>query len=319
MVPSFAVLAALPLAAGFRSQLQHTNIESSENNSTWPSSRAELPACPCTIYSGFCSRWDLGRGGSAWGAACVASADALVTMHWMVQCVPAWKQHLTYPCPDHLSVKCDAERTQDPCDTSALGKCEADTCHAGSKPKSAHFTPVFCQLGACTQTECCEACPVGASLSGDQCMGADGALPHTCCEEPHPGSEWDNQPTCDDQILSLSEPTAMRMQAYSQTCRFDTSDVDMSASKFALTTAGQRKLCEAPCQSSPDLMAAPMDIWGDAQSLAGRCENQALTSQISAVGFFAAAGEMDSVWRRCASGVVPADDGDDGFISKGPE
>ena len=109
----------------------------------------------------------------------------------------------------------------------------------------------------------------------------------------------------------------MRMQAYTQNCMFNSADVDMSASKFALTTAGQRKLCEAPCQASTELMDSPMDVWGDAQSLAGRCENNALKSQISAVGFFAAAGEMDSVWRRCASGVVPTDDGDDGFISKG--
>jgi len=98
---------------------------------------------------------------------------------------------------------------------------------------------------------------------------------------------------------------------------FNPSDVDMSAPKFALTPAGRRKLCEPQCQSSPVLMAAPDDVWGAAQSLAIECNDPALTSQISAVGLFAAAGEMDGVWRSCSQGLDMASDAEDeGFISK---
>lgn len=314
---TFAVLASLPLVSGYRTAQKHVVVQSH------PTSLAELPPCPCTIYSGFCSRYDLSTGGrpgnrhgEAWGAACVAAEDSFVTMHWMVQCVPDWKNPLTYGCPSHLSVKCDASRTQEPCDTSALGHCDSDTCKAGSMPKV--LFPAFCQLGSCTQSECCEACPAGSAGSAGSCQGPDGAsLPDTCCQEPEKGSEWDNTPTCQERILSIAEPTTMRMQAYSMTCMFNPSDVDMSAPKFALTPAGQRKLCEPVCQSSPLLQGAPMDVWATAQDLATECDDPALTSQISPVGLFAAAGEMDRIFRVCAEGGPLAADGETaGFISK---
>jgi len=315
---SFAVLASLPLSSAYRTDHKYTIA--AETN---PSSRAELPPCPCTIYSGFCSRYDLSTGGrpgnrhdEAWGVACVASEDAFVTMHWQVQCVPDWKDPLNYPCPEHLSLKCDAERTEEPCDTSALGKCEADTCQAGAMAKE--LSPAFCHLGSCTQSECCEACPSGSTGSVGSCQGPDGAsLPDTCCQQPETGSEWDNTPSCGERIMSIAEPTTMRMGAYSQTCMFNPSDVDMSAPRFALTPAGRRKLCEPQCQASEALKGAPLDVWGAAQNLATQCDDRALTSQISAVGLFAAAGEMDSVWRSCSEGTGSASDAqEEGFISK---
>lgn len=232
--------------------------------------------------------------------ACVASEDAFVTMHWMVQCVPDWKEPLTYHCPEHLPQLCDAERVQEPCDTSALGHCDADTCKAGSMPKQ--LFPAFCQLGKCTQSECCDACPE-ASLVDGRCRGADGArVPDTCCAEPESGSEWDTTPSCDDRILALAEPTTARMQAYQSVCMFNPSDVDMGAPRFALTAAGRAKLCEAPCQAEAVLANAPEGIWGIAQNLASECSDPALTSQISPVGLFAAANELDSVWRACGGG-----------------
>jgi len=98
---------------------------------------------------------------------------------------------------------------------------------------------------------------------------------------------------------------------------FNPSDVDMSAPRFALTAAGRRKLCEPQCQASEALMGAPMDVWGAAQSLATECDDPALTNQISAVGLFAAAGEMDRVWRSCSDGSAPASGAEEeGFISK---
>lgn len=314
---TFAVVASLPFVSAFRTDLREVALHSH------PTSRAELPPCPCTIYSGFCSRYDLSTGGrpgnrhdEAWGVACVASEDAFVTMHWMVQCVPAWKDPLTYNCPEHLSLKCDAERTEEPCVTSALGKCDDDTCQAGSMPKE--LFPAFCHLGSCTQSECCDACPAGSSGSAGSCKGPDGAsIADSCCKEVEGGSELDELPSCQEQILSLAEPTTMRMQAYSQTCMFNPSDVDMSAPRFALTPAGQRKLCEPACQASPALMEAPMDVWEVAQNLATECDDPALTSQISAVGLFAAAGEMDKVFRACAGHAAPSAGGEDqGFISK---
>lgn len=319
---SFAVL-ALPLVSAYRTDQKHT-VVSADTDEFWD----QLPPCPCTIYAGFCSRFDLSHGGTpghrhdsedAWGVACVASEDAFVTMHWQVQCVPDWKDPIHYECPEHLSVKCDAQRTQEPCDTSALGRCDSDTCQGGSMAKE--LFPAFCHLGTCTQSECCDACPEGSARSAGSCQGPDGTtLPDTCCEDAaqRPDGELDDTPSCAERILSMSEPTTMRMAAYSTVCMFNPSDVDMSAPRFALTTAGRRKLCQAPCQASPALMGAPMDVLAAAQTLAGECDDPALTNQVSPVGLFAAAAEMDSAWRACAEGGVTFDDDDDssGFIDK---
>jgi hypothetical protein len=61
-----------------------------------------------------------------------------------------------------------------------------------------------------------------------------------------------------------------------------------------------------------------MDVLAAAQTLAGECDDPALTNQVSPVGLFAAAAEMDSAWRACAEGGVTFDDDDDssGFIDK---
>lgn len=282
-----------------------------------PASRDELPPCPCTIYSGFCDRADLHKAGEDWGVACVAAEDAFVTMHWMVQCVPIRAGGLSYHCPAHLPLMCDAERTQDPCDTSALGHCDDETCSAGHMLKETLELPLFCQLGSCTQTECCAACPAGASSRGSSCVGPSGQnLPDSCCMEPE-GEEIQDTLSCPDQILALAEPTTMRMQAYMTACQFSPADVDVSSPHFALTTAGRAKLCHAPCQAAAVLADSPMDVWADARGVATQCEDPALTSQISPVGLFAAASEMDTHWRACAGGSVPdAGDATDGFISK---
>jgi len=313
---TFAVMASLPFVSAFRTQ-KHMDLQSH------PASRAELPPCPCTIYSGFCSKYDLSTGGrpgnrhdEAWGVACVASEDAFVTMHWMVQCVPDWKDPLSYSCPSHLSLKCDAERTQEPCDTSALGRCDSDTCQPGSMPKE--LFPAFCHFGDCTQTECCDACPEGSSDSVGSCQGPDGtSLPDTCCQQPETGSELDDFPSCEDRISSLTGPTMVRMGEYAQTCMFDNSDVDMGAPSFALTPRGQAKLCQAPCQASPALMGAPMDVLAEAHSIFDVCEpGPAFMSQLNS-GIFVAAGEMDRIFRTCADAAPELSAGEqDGFVSK---
>lgn len=248
-----------------------------------PASRAELPSCPCTIYSNFCDPADLHKDGQDWGVACVASEDALVTMHWMVQCVPIRAGGLEYECPAHLPVMCDAERTQDPCDTSALGRCSAIVCEAGATMMAE--PPAFCQLGTCTHSECCE-CPSGG------------------CGEAEQGAEIIEELSCADRILALAEPTTARMQAYMSTCEFSPADVDVSSPIFALTRAGEEKLCERPCQAAPVLIDSPLNIWAEAQSLATECDDAALTSQISPVGLFAAAFEMDTEWRACSDGSM---------------
>lgn len=284
-----------------------------------PKSRDELPPCPCTIYSGFCDRADLHKAGEDWGVACVAAEDSFVTMHWMVQCVPIRAGGLSYHCPAHLPLMCDAERTQEPCDTSALGHCDAETCSATNMLKDSFELPLFCQLGSCTQTECCSDCPAGASSQGSSCVGPSGQnLPDTCCMELEEGGEIDGAMSCPDQILALAEPTTMRMQAYMTTCQFSPADVDVSSPHFALTTAGRQKLCQAPCQAAAVLADSPMQVWADAQSLSTQCEDDAaLTSQVSPVGLFAAAQEMDTHWRACAEGgVIEGGSSNDGFISK---
>lgn len=282
-----------------------------------PASRDELPGCPCTIYSGFCDRTDLKKPGQDWGVACVAAEDAFVTMHWMVQCVPIRAGGLAYHCPAHLPLMCDAERTQEPCDTSALGHCDADTCTGGHMMKEELELPLFCQLGSCTQTECCDRCPAGATSQGSSCTGPSGQnLPDSCCEEPET-VEIVDEISCPDQILALAEPTAMRMQAYTQTCLFSPADVDVSSPNFALTSAGRAKLCEAPCQAAAVLADSPLDVWADARSLATTCgDDPALTSQISPVGFFSAASEMDRRWKECSSGSAPQADDSHGFYNK---
>jgi len=282
-----------------------------------PASREELPPCPCTIYSGFCDRNDLHKDGEDWGVACVAAEDAFVTMHWMVQCVPIRAGGLSYHCPAHLPLMCDAERTQEPCDTSALGHCDAETCNAGHMLKETLMLPLFCQLGSCTQTECCGACPAGASSSGSSCTGPSGqSLPDSCCMEPEDGGEIVDTVSCPAQILALAEPTTMRMQAYMSTCMFSPADVDVSSPNFALTAAGAAKLCEGPCQAADVLTDAPLNIWADAQNVATTCDDPALTSQISPVGLFAAAKEMDEEWRACATGGHQGGGSSDGFINK---
>jgi len=293
-----------------------------------PASREELPPCPCTIYSGFCDRNDLHKDGEEdgwfssgssedWGVACVAAEDAFVTMHWMVQCVPIRAGGLSYHCPAHLPLMCDAERTQEPCDTSALGHCDAETCNAGHMLKESLMLPLFCQLGSCTQTECCGACPAGASSSGSSCTSPSGqSLPDSCCMDPDDGGEIEDTVSCPAQILALAEPTTMRMQAYMSTCMFSPADVDVSSPNFALTAAGAAKLCEGPCQAADVLTDAPLNIWADAQNVATMCDDPALTSQISPVGLFAAANEMDTQWRACASGGPQGGGSSDGFINK---
>lgn len=212
---------------------------------------------------------------------------------------------------------CDAERTQEPCDTSALGHCDDETCNAGHMLKETLELPLFCQLGSCTQTECCGACPAGAASQGGSCVGPSGTnLPESCCEEAE-GVEISDTISCPNQILALAEPTTMRMQAYMTTCLFSPSDVDVSSPHFALTSAGRQKLCEAPCQAAGVLADAPLNVWADAQGVATMCEDAALTSQISPVGLFAAASEMDTQWRACLEGSASQGGGsDDGFISK---
>jgi len=283
-----------------------------------PASRDTLPPCPCTIYSGFCDRDDLKKDGEDWGVACVAAEDTFVTMHWMVQCVPIRAGGLSYHCPAHLPLMCDAGRTQEPCDTSALGHCDAETCAAGYMLKDSLDLPLFCQLGSCTRTECCSECPAGASLRGSTCVGPSGQnLPDTCCMEEETGGEIVEAVSCPDQILALAEPTTMRMQAYINACQFGPADVDVSSPRFALTSGGRRKLCTDACQHHSVLAHAPENVFADAQSLATQCEDPALTSQISPVGLFAAASEMDTHWRACSEGF-PSEAADDseGFVSK---
>jgi hypothetical protein len=133
--------------------------------------------------------------------------------------------------------------------------------------------------------------------------------------EKEEGGEILDTISCPDQILALAEPTTMRMQAYMTTCQFSPADVDVSSPHFALTTAGRAKLCEAPCQAADVLADSPLNVWTDAQSLSTQCDDPALTSQISPVGLFAAAQEMDTHWRACAEGSVVVGD-DDGFRTK---
>merc|ERR1719160_1284891 len=101
------------------------------------------------------------------------------------------------------------------------------------------------------------------------------------------------------------------------TCQFSPADVDVSSPHFALTTAGRQKLCQAPCQAADVLADSPLNVWTDAQSLATQCDDPALTSQISPVGLFAAAAEMDTHWRACSEGsATEVADNSEGFISK---
>jgi len=281
-----------------------------------PASRDELPPCPCTIYSGFCDPADLHKSGEDWGVACVAAEDAFVTMHWMVQCVPIRAGGLAYHCPAHLPLMCDAGRTDSPCDTSALGHCDTDTCKAGHMLKESLELPLFCQLGSCTQTECCGACPSGATMQGAGCSDGSQDLPDSCCEAIEEGGEIEEAISCPDKILALAEPTTMRMQAYMTTCMFSPADVDVSSPQFALTSAGRARLCAAPCQEAAVLAESPLNILADATALATTCDDPALTSQINPVGLFAAATEMDTHWRACASGFVPGADAGGGFINK---
>jgi len=130
------------------------------------------------------------------------------------------------------------------------------------------------------------------------------------------GGEIDDAISCPDQILALAEPTTLRMQAYMTTCQFSPSDVDVSSPHFALTTAGRQKLCQAPCQAAAVLENSPLNVLAAAQTLSTQCEDEALTSQISPVGLFAAATEMDTHWRACAEGGVEEGDAEEGFHTK---
>jgi hypothetical protein len=136
--------------------------------------------------------------------------------------------------------------------------------------------------------------------------------------EAEEGGEIADEISCPDQILALAEPTTTRMQAYMTTCQFSPADVDVTSPQFALTTAGRAKLCQAPCQAAAVLADAPLSVWAQAQSLSTQCDDPALTSQVSPVGLFAAAQEMDTHWRACAEGGVVAvdDSSQNGFISK---
>jgi len=279
-------------------------------NVSIPASNDDLPPCPCTIFASFCSRWDLFRGGKEIGTACVASEDAIITMHWMVQCVPKWKKSLAYKCPNHLPLKCDPWRVQDPCDTSMLGKCDKETCTGGRMSKKKSELPRFCHLSPCTEPECCDMCPP-AKQDGDACVGEDGAnLPQTCCEVHEDLDEFDGASMdCNQGLASLATPTTMRLGMYQNACGFNNGDVDTGASSFSLTKNGVVKMCDPKCVAVKDQLGKiPLNVLSDARELAAQCpDNLALQSQISPVGVFTAASVLDSTLEACAAGNIDID------------
>merc|ERR1712137_399513 len=270
------------------------------NLSSAPLTNDDFPPCPCTIFSGFCSRWDLFRGGKEIGTACVADEDAIITMHWMVQCVPKWKNSLEYQCPNHLPLKCDPSRVQDPCDTSMLGTCDASICGGGRQLKGKLELPRFCQINQCTEPECCNRCPEAMS-EGASCTNkkTGGDLPASCCEEHVDLEEYDSaEVDCNSALMKLATPTTRRLGIYQSACGFHSGDVDTGATSFALTKGGVQKLCSKDCQDlKSDLGQIPNNILATAKELSGRCtENVALHSQVGPVGLFSAATVLDSTF-----------------------
>lgn len=282
--------------------------------------RSELPPCPCTIFMGFCSKRNVLHGGAQhdasydeWGTACVADEEAIITMPWMVQCVPTKKASRTYPCPKHLNVKCDPERVEDPCDTSALGSCDVSACGAGYRLKKQ--LPRFCHLHECTPAECCDDCSE-AEMRDGVCKNSDGSqVPDSCCmdeEEEDESGEFD----CAHELKLIAGPTTLRLGAYGGICGFNSADVDVKEPVFTLTGRGRRKLCEEACQNAPALVAGvPDGVWQAAQDLQKKCpDDVALKSQVNPVGLFAAANELDKSWKNC--GEAGEVDDDDAFVDK---
>jgi hypothetical protein len=260
-----------------------------------PTTNADLPDCPCTIYYGFCSKNDLSRGGFDKSAACVTQVDTMITMPWMVQCVPARNGGAEkYWCPKLLPTKCNPSKVQDPCDTSHLGSCSADVCGKGYTLKSRAQMPRICSTKECTQPECCVSC---------ECKGDDSE----CCqgeeEEEYDGHEL----TCAQKVSELNLPTQMRMAAYSMDCGFGQADVNYGSAAFTLTQSGKKKICSDKCQSSPALQAIPANIFAEARDLSKECEDPALLSQLSPVGIFSAAAELDRLHKMCHDGLLDHD------------
>jgi len=281
------------------------------NLSSAPLTNDDFPPCPCTIFSGFCSRWDLFRGGKEIGTACVADEDAIITMHWMVQCVPKWKKSLTYSCPKHLPLKCDPFRVQDPCDTSMLGTCGKDTCGGGYQLKLKKHQPRFCHLKPCTESECCDACPK-AKRKGDQCVDkkSGDTLPDSCCQKHQDLDEFDEtEVDCVNSLPKLIGPTTQRLGIYQSVCGFTSADVDTGATSFALSKRGVKKMCSSECQAMKSALGAvPPNILEKAKQLSDQCpDNVALHSQVSPVGVFSAASVLDSTFEACGRGTIDID------------
>jgi len=280
---------------------QAMRVHESHNKSNHPGAvvREDLPPCPCTIYEGFCSKTDLSRDGN-WGVACVSSENALITMPWQVQCVPAKNGGMKYRCPKLLPVKCNPEAAPVPCDTSALADCTVDDCGPGFMLIQRARRPKHCGLHECTSGECCNKCTCVPGSASVCCQGED-------AKEDLSGAV---ALSCPGKIKALAAPTTMRLSLFAQKCGFGQTDVYYGSNKFALTAVGKKKICSAQCQGVQDLAGAPLDVYVDAVSLSEECPDEvALKAQVSPVGIFAAAAALDQTWRDCASGLVDTSTG----------
>jgi hypothetical protein len=292
----------LALAFAFLSQevqcfrVSESADESLNVTADGPPTNAGLPDCPCTIYDGFCSKRDLQRGGFEKSAACVTQPDTLITMPWMVQCVPSRNGGVEkYNCPKLLPVMCNPSKVQEPCDTSHLGTGSAEVCKKGFTLKQYAHLPKHCNLGTCTQPECCVPCDCKGDASDPCCEGEE--------DEEYDGHEL----TCDEKVNEINLPTQMRMAAYAMDCGFGQADVNYGSVTFALTQSGKKKICSEKCQQAPALQALPENIFAEAQELSEECDNPALKSQLSPVGIFSAAAELDRLHKMCADGTLDAD------------
>jgi len=275
---------------------QAMRTHESQNKTVDPDTmiREDLPPCPCTIYEGFCSKTDLSRDGN-WGVACVSSEDALVTMPWQVQCVPAKNGGMKYRCPRLLPVKCNPEAAPSPCDTSALADCTADDCGRGMMLIQRARRPKHCGLQECTAGECCNRCTCAAGSTSVCCQGKE-------AKEDFGGAA---ALSCPGKIKALATPTTLRLSLFAHKCAFGQTDVYYGSKQFALTAVGKKKICSGQCQAVEDLAGAPHDVYADALVVSEECPDEvALKAQVGPVGIFAAAAVLDQTWRDCASGLV---------------
>lgn len=256
-----------------------------------PAVRSDLPKCPCSIWR-HCTPEDVlpedgggddGRGDGI-GVACVASADAVISMGHQVQCVPPRNGGVNYYCPPILSYKCDPSAE---CLHTELASClDSDCARPDWLPKERHAA--FCAMEDCTHAECCDRGPI------------------TITEAPEGPAAPESLSTCSERVNALAEATMARIVAYQSECDFNAGHVDFGGhvdytdGQFDLTPEGRSKLWEEHCQHVAVLQDSPLDVFSDAQALQVECpDHRRLRAQLSSVGIFATAQVLDHFWRAC--------------------